>query len=466
MKNIFPKRVLFDEVGLSADTISSLKLMILAVAFGVVWGNITTGVAMTGYLKEIGLSDFSFGLVYAVTPIFSTLQLFASYVLERTQKRKFILMLSGLAQRIAWLPFGLIPFFVPMSLGALRVWMVFLFVSVSAISAPFLNVSFFSLASDLVPMNIRGRYFATRSRISTICGVVGGILTAQLLDKYSSFAGYAFVFALASVTGSIDILCFSKMKFPPMQAAEKSESFLSMVVDVLRNKTYMKFVMFVTIWAFSVNLSQPFYFVHMKQRMLLSNTFVTVLMQILPNICTVFVVSSWGRALDKYGNKSIMHIANGILCIAPFLWVFTGANAVSIVLVAICGLMQGLLAVGFDLGVQNMFLGQSPNKNRSMFIAMYFVFTALIGAGAANAMGGFLLDNVFSVAEGLKLHLFGVTFTRYNYLFLLTAILRCVAILILLPKMTDEERYIPPREMIRRVVSRMKARRRYRAVRG
>ena len=127
IKNI--QLVLFDETGLNKDTVKSLKLVILAIVFGTICFNITGGVAMTGYLKLLGVSDFVYGLIIAIGPVTSVLQIFASFILERTRKRKFILILAGIIQRTAWLPFGLVPIVLPMSGPALHIWMAVLFLS-------------------------------------------------------------------------------------------------------------------------------------------------------------------------------------------------------------------------------------------------------------------------------------------------------------------------------------------------
>ena len=440
MKYRLPRLQLFDEHGLDAHTIRALRLIILAVAFGVIQFNIVSGIAMAGYLRELGASDFVFGLMFAIGPIVSPMQLVASYILELTRKRKQMFIIFGLIQRSVWLPFGLIPFIIPMEQPVLRIWMVSLFLFVSAFSGPFLNVSFFSLVADLVPENIRGRYFAIRMRISTICGIMGGVLTAWILDNIQPFHSYTFVFILAAVMGTLDILCYVGVKFPEMaQRPKDGEGFLQMLGTVIKNKPYMRFIFFMTFWLFSVNLAGPFILVHLREGVQLSNTLITVAVQILPNICSVLAVARWGRTLDSHGNKPVMQVANGILCIAPFLWIFTGNNVISIVLIMIIGLMQGLLLPGFDLGANNIMLGHAPKVNRSMFIAVYFMCTSIIGIGLANATGGWLLDNVFSVFEGAGGALVGVTLTRYSYLFALTALLRCFMVYIALPRMVKED---------------------------
>ena len=458
-KKIFNFHIgLFDETGLDPHTIKSLKLVIFAVAFGTVSFNINGGVAMTGYLTELGASDFTFGLLYAIGPLAAPMQLLASYILEKTRKRKFIFLTAGIIQRMSWLPFGFVPFFVPMEAPVLRIWMASLFLMVSACLVPFVNVTFFSLAADLVPMNIRGSYFAVRSRISTMFGVAGGILTAWFLDAFSGIFCYAFVFTLSAIAGTLDIMCFFGVKFSPMaESPDKSEKFTDMLFKVIKNKNYMKFIIFMTLWQFSINLSGPFYYVYLKNVAILSNTQITGLMQILPSVCSILIVRRWGRAIDMHGNKTVMQLANGILCAAPFIWIFIPAgNPAALFMIAVIGLMQGCLAAGFDIGANNIMLGHAPKINRSMYIAVYFTATSMLGIGAGNAFGGWLLEHVFFIFERFDFTVFGVTMTRYNYIFALTALLRCIMIYIALPKLIREEKNTPVRELLRDGFARLK----------
>jgi len=340
---------------------------------------------------------------------------------------------------------------------ALRIWMAALYLMISSVSAPFLNVSFFSLAADLVPMDIRGRYFAVRTRVATVFSVAGGILTAWVLDTFTGFNGYALVFALATVTGVMDIVCFFAVEFPAMAARERTETFGKMLSGVLRNRKYMKFTLFMALWYFAVCLSGPFYMVHLRTGVQFSNTLITLLMQILPNICSILIITRWGQGLDMYGNRTIMRITGCFLWVSSFFWIFTGHGSVtaSIVLVAIVGLMQGFVYPGFDIGINNMMMGQAPQMNRSMYIAVYLTVTSILGIGAANAAGGWLLDNVFARLEPFQFSVFGVVMTRYNWLFALTALLRCGMFFVAFPRLLPGDGDTPVREVLARVLKRL-----------
>ena len=73
----------------------------------------------------------------------------------------------------------------------------------------------------------------------------------------------------------------------------------------------------------------------------------------------------------------------------------------------------------------------------------------MIGAGLANTAGGWLLDNVFSAFEQMNIVLLGVNMTRYNFMFALSPLLRCILIYIALPRLIHEENNTPALGVIR-----------------
>ena len=359
------------EIGLDKTKIKDLRLLVLAVAFGMVCFTITGGVAMTGFLKDLGVSDFVYGLIFAIGPITAVLQLYASYVLERTKKRKFMFIFTGLISRISWLPFGLVPLFIPISTPILRIWMVVLILMVGHILTPFSNVSFYSFIVDMVPLDIRGRYFSFRYKVLMVFGLFAGLLNAFILDRVFGFNGYAIVFTIAAIFGVADIVIFFFVKIPPMEDVPKKEKISTMIADVFKNKRYMRIIIYGTVFYFTLSLTAPFGLVYAKTVLNLSFMTITFALTIPSTLTSVLFLSAWGRALDRYGNKPIMRISAALACISPIFWMFTfdGPYAV-ITLIFAAGIGTSMIA-GLDLGLQNVFLAQSPEKNRSMYMAMF-----------------------------------------------------------------------------------------------
>jgi len=427
--------VLFDETGLTPGHIKSLRLIIYAIALGTVCFNITGGIAMTGYLKALGTSDFVFGILISVPPAAGTLQIFTSYVLERTKKRKAMFIVGGLVQRIAWLPFGLVPFFVPMSAPMVRIWTASLFLLIASVSNQFISIAYSSLLADIIPSGIRGRYLGTRGRVATVMGIIGGFLTAWLLERFPGFNGYALVFGLAALLGSIDITLFFWVEVPPMSDSVQKDSFWYMFKAVMKDKKVLGLIGFFTIWNFSFNLSVPFHLVYIRINLGMSNTAITLIAQILPNICSIIILSRWGSMLDRRGLRPVVLRAGRFFSLALLLWVFVAPGVFSYVLVIAAYIARGLLFSGIEISSQNAVLNRFPERNRSMYMAIYHCVTTLLGTAFANIMGGWLLDNPLTALEGMNFSLLGFVLTRYNYLFLLTFILCVISTFILLPRM-------------------------------
>ena len=436
--------VLFDETGLTRERIKSLRIVIYGIAFGTVCFNITNGIAMTGYLKSLGVSDFTFGLLIAIAPAAGLLQILASFILERTRGRRTMFLIGGFLHRLVWLPFGLIPFFIPMSAMTLRIWIVTLFIILGAVGNQLISLSYQSLLADLIPIGIRGSFLGMRGRVSTVMGILGGFMSAWFLDQFPGNQGYALVFALATVVGSTDIILFFWAEFPPMIEVEKQESISFMLVDTLKNRNFLEIAGFITIWHFSINLATPFYLVYTRMSLGFSNTVITLVAQILPNICSVLILTYWGRLLDKKGLRPVMLNIGRLSSIAPMLWLFVTPGPVAIVLVAITYVSTGLLIPGMELCSNTAILNRSPEQNRSMFLALYHCVNTFIGGALANATAGWLLDNPLSSFERMGYQMFGVSFTRYNYLFFLSFVLRAVCAFILLPRMISQD--IRPRQ--------------------
>lgn len=418
---------LFDKTGLEADTIRTLYLLIAGVMGGVIWMNVTGGIAMTGYLKELGASDFVYGIIIALPPLANSFQFIASYWMEKTLKRRQLFLVAGLIQRCIWLPFAFVPFIVPMSYPQLRLWSCIVCVIVSAGMAPLMNVAFYSICDDVVPMRIRARYFATRSSIATFAGLVVGILVGVLLDRVPGFTGYTIVFTIAAVVGIMDICSFFFMKLPEMRKPEHHANIFAMMKRVLMDKSYMKIVLSMTAWCFAVQLCAPYFNVYMRENMLMSNLEITIYGQVVASVLLILCVGRWARAMDAYGNKPVLRIASIFPAIMPFIFFATGKGMLYMVFIA--NAVTGAAYCAIDLGAQNLFMGQAQSSNKSMYFAVYFIFTQLLGLSLGSATGGWLLDNVLFRAEALNLHFMGVPLSRYNWLFLVSCVLRlCVSL--------------------------------------
>ena len=447
----------FDKTGLSKQTVFSLKLMFVTTAISTVFGNTINGVAKVNYLRSLNVTDFVYGLIMAIGPIGAAVQIFAAYIVEKTRKRKLVFMISGIMHRVAYLPFGLVPFFFPMTDETLLIWLAVLMIMVAALCAPFVNVTFLSYIAEVVPVRIRGGYFGVRTRIATVCVIAAGLATAYILDRFTGFGGYALVFTTVAVLGIIDISLFALIPFPPMPEAETKPTLIKMLADVFKNRRYMNFIIFTSIAGLVTAMSAVFQMVYARGTLGLSNMAVTVAMQIVPNVCMIITLPMWGRALDRYGNRPVMLISAYMTCLNPFLWFFLSPGPYAAIPILVVSTFGGLAMSGMTIGTLNISIGHAPEKNRSMFISLYLCVTTIL-AGLGGPISGWLLDNVMASLEGMGLMLFGSVIDRYNYVFGVSAVLHLLVIIILLPRMITEENTASARAVLAKVLKSIRSR--------
>ena len=457
LSRLIPKISMYDTTGLSRSVRRSLVMIIVGVVFGNVSFPITGGTALTGYIKALGASDFVYSILLATPFVSKFMQLVASYVLEKTQKRRELMIYVGLVSRLMWVPVALVPYFVPASEAMIRIWAILVLVLLLSCLGAFIDVSFNSVIADLIPMGIRGRYFATRQRMMMISGILSGFVISWILDTFTaggSLVGYTIVFIIAGIFGATDVFCFIWVDFPAMKKpdpAEKKESMISMMGDVFANKQYMRIITLITIWTFAVNIAAPFYNVHMLGPMQMTYTEVNILSVILSNAGTFIFSGMWGGLMDRYGNKTVMRVFAVLVSLLPLLWIPTGPRI--IFMVPIVQFLSGMLWPGVDLSVQNIYLNHAPVKNRTMYFAMYFCITQMIGVSLGYTVGGWLVDNVFlQLSQQWKLTVLGFEFNQYQLIFQLSGMLRMVVALLLLRTLPDGQDDVKPLAMLKDIM--------------
>ena len=106
--------------------------------------------------------------------------------------------------------------------------------------------------------------------------------------------------------------------------------------------------------------------------------------------------------------------------------------------VVLLNLMSGATWCAYDLGTQNLFMGQARGENKSMYFAVYFMFTQLLGAAFGSFAGGWVLDNLLYRLEPLNVTLLGWTLTRYNYLFAISSAMRLIVLFVFVPRIIED----------------------------
>lgn len=432
-----PRLRLFDDTGMPSELRSNLYWVIWAVTAGMLGVVVTTGPVWSAFQRQVlGADDFQLGLIAAVPFAVSVLQIFASYIMERRRNRRFLFLFFGLLGRTFWILIGLVPYLFPSFSIDLRIWIVIVFVVMVNAGNGFVGLGFGSLMGDLVPIRIRGSYFGVRQMVSLASGVVAGLLISAMIDRVG-LVGYSIALVLAGITQLMDIICFCFIKWPPMAENQTNDVSLSaMIREVFTNKSFVRLIVFYTIWLFSVNIAGPFWNIYMLENLQMSFTKMSLYTQIISNVTTVFVISRWGRLIDRYGNKPMLQMVAIIISFSPLPWFF--ATPTTTIFILISSVFSGASWPVSDLCQQNLYLSHSPQVHRSMYIAVFLACINLFGVALGNAVGGWLMQNPFAALAAHHFVFLGQPMNSSRYMFLATILLRLLVVILVLPRISEE----------------------------
>lgn len=406
----------------------SLTLVTLAAALGLPFFSVINGPALTGFTRMLGANDFVYSVIMAMPVIGAIVQVFISYMMVNSGKRKALFIIAGFIHRPLWFIIAFIPFILHPDKSKAGIVIITVLIAVSSVASSIVGMAFNSWMGSLVPAEIKGRFFSRRTMIYTITGGIAALLSGLLLDKVQGFTGYAVVFIIAALMGTADIVLFFWIKDPPMQIATKKQAFGKLFTEPFKDGNYLRYMLFVAFWYFSVNIVGPFFNVYMIEELKMNFLIISLFTQVAANLTTILSIRFWGRLADKYGSKPVMLLCCCILFILPMVWLFVTPQTIWVVL--IIGFFSGLFWPGFEMTALNQSIWLAPEKNRSIYIANYTLIVMLIGTAAAFLSGGAFMQFTRTAIPAGGISLFGgLKLGGYQLLFIISGLVRLIVLL-------------------------------------
>jgi len=418
------------------ELLRNLDLIALSAAIGTVLFTNAGGAAFTGYASALGAGELMFGLISAL-PIFgSLLQLYVSYLIEKTGKRKALFLTGGLIQRALWTLTAFIPFFLPAQLAHLRVWALLIMITLAASSGSFVGVTHTSMVAEIIPIGIRGRYLTTRQRVATVVSMLSGFGASFVLDHFTGLTGYSIVFAVAGFAGMCDVLMYVKFKFPEAKRTPGKFSMSKGIRECFRTPRTRDYIIFFCVWSFAINISAPFFNKYAIDVLRLSFTQIILFGQISANLMVLLIVRRWGRFIDRFGCVPLLFFSGLMASVLTLVWLpATPGNFIPLLIFNMIG---GIFWCANDACAVNMQLSHTPEIGRPLVIAIYAVITS-ISAAIAFIIGGAFLEIMSPVMSAARMTVFGTPFDHYKLLFVIATVFRLTAVLVFLPRVWNEK---------------------------
>ncbi|MED5015727.1 MFS transporter [Paenibacillus chibensis] len=329
------------------------------------------GQFLTGFLLYLGASSSELGFVLAITTFVNIAQLFAAFLIQRLKSRKWTLVLFVACHRILWGATGLIPFLFP------KPYWVAAFIVLYTLAFMFNTVGgilWNSLISDIVPARVRGRYFGIRNTMLNALGTLVMYAGGIILDHEPGGKGFLILYIIVWICIAANIAMF--FMYPDMPFERSSESkFVPMMKKPLKDSAFLKATLFLGGFLFLQNLVVPLYSYVMLQLLHINYQTLSLL-----NVAqTVFMMGSfyiWGNLNARYSNRRLLFWTLPIIALSCLMWGLLSVLPMFLVL-ALAHVIFGIGVGGFNQLAFNFMIGDTPKRERPMYMAMYAAITGV-----------------------------------------------------------------------------------------
>jgi tRNA threonylcarbamoyl adenosine modification protein (Sua5/YciO/YrdC/YwlC family) len=359
-----------------------MRLLIYEGVFATIMATLTTSY-LKAFALALGADNIMIGLLTSVPAILWTLnQIPSAVIVEYTGEKKLINALSSFLSRILWIPILLIP-----SLWISRKLTLLLgLVTLSTYIGSFAGPAWASLVSEIVPRNIRGRYFSKRGKISAAFGLIASLVAGWYLDLFpkNDLTGFSIVFFVGVVCGVISSYIFSKI--PKPEISKEKGDMLPKLQASLKNKSFKIFLITSFIWQFSYMFASPFFVVYLLEDLGAGYIWISIL-AVFSGISGILIRNRVGRVSDKYGHRTLLILSGFGAGLLPFMWVVAPSAWFLIPLYV----WSGIVWTGFRLAQFNYLLELSETGSKAFLSALFWTVVGLANI-TAPFLGGYLAE--------------------------------------------------------------------------
>ena len=384
---------------------------------------------LTPFMLAIGGNSFHVGLLSSLNGLADPVgEITGSKMMERHSRKK---LLIGAKVWIAILQ-------VPMMLFAYFFWKGYLvpalpwiMILLWGLAIPFIfgigYVSFLSWLGDLVPAERKGEFFANRSKVTGIIGLVTFLITGFLLDLFKTkgyvLLGFSILFGAAIFFRLMSARYTSKVFNPQFRA--KKKSYFSFVGFLKRYDNYGKFTVYQAIFNFAIMISAPFFAVYMLEDLKFDYTTYTFI-SLSSTIFYLIFSPLAGKFSDRYGNIKLIYAGAFLFPLVPLLWIFL-QHPVALALIP--GLVSGLANAAFVIGTTDFSFDSTSKEKRGICFSYSALLTGF-GILGGSFIGGFLVEYV------------PINFMRpLFFVFVLSSVLMIFASLYFLPQLKENRSF-------------------------
>ena len=377
----------------------------------------------------LGASTFHVGVFAAAPQLFFALSQFAGIgLIERFARRKSIILSGGSLQLACLLAMA-----AALAMGVRSPW-VFILLAVGYFGFNGSTIpSWNSLLGDLTTDRDRGSYFGRRNGLSQLT-MFGALVVAGLALERTGAVGHAgtgfliILFAAAACRAG-SLFCLSRHDEPEYRTDPNAYFSFRQFLRRGAKSNFGRFVFFVGFMNFAIQISAPYFAVYMIRDLKFDYMQFTVAQGVF--IAVQFLsMRRWGAFSDIYGNRVVLMFTGIMLCFIPLLWFLT----VDFYMILLLQVLAGLAWGGWFLSSAN-FIFDAVTPPRRARCAAYLNFFNSLGFFLGALLGAYLAGHAPHALDTGAMHV--RFFSPLEFLFLISAGMRAMALLALLPSIHE-----------------------------
>ena len=348
---------------------------------------------LTKFAVLLQATPLHFGILSAIGQLAQVFQVLGVAISRRmTSRKKATLWTSGLGRALA-LGYGFLFFLLPRQAA---IWAFLALLSLNASLQAVSGNLWVAWIADMVPLPIRGRFFARRSQYLLVAGLLSGYLLGALVDLFDPQPGaiaqalravlppwpflsgdnlpYALlaVFGLGAVVGLWGLPILARQ--PERPKAVEQERLGKMLLEPLRDGNFRRLLLYAFWWMMAVGVGAPFWGPFMIKNLGMPLVYI-MLYGTLSTLASLFALGPWGRLIDRFGNKTAMRLALVLGGLNPILWVFATPQHYEIIYLE--AISSGVMWSGANLVAVNLVLAIAPEGRQQAYSGVFNAFSGL-----------------------------------------------------------------------------------------
>lgn len=348
-------------------------------------------------------------------------QIISARLVEPLARKKRLVFLVGMGQRLPWLFLALATYFFIREGSLAGLLLFFVLYGCYALAGGFNFVPWLDLIGKILLPKKRGRVLGFNRFAGGIMGIAGALIAGRILSHFPFPNNFSFCFFLAFLMTSISLTAFSFYKEPAYPVVKERiawKVYFKGLRKILREDKNYSYCLLANVILCFVAMATPFYALYGIEKLGAPEGWIGIFTALVLGAQTITYVL-WGYLGDRRGYKGVMVLSA----------LFAGSAAVLALLAGSIGLylcvfiLLGFYMSAVMLGYMNIVLEFSPPEERPTYIGLGHTMLAL-PLTVAPLLGGFLIDKI-----------------GYRFVFGLTALVAFVGLAILILMVKEPRRH-------------------------